>query len=489
MVIRLAALVLAAILVGSWESRAGADDPFREIESSEIHRTLDRSLLSQLDSSDPRIAARAALAIGRTKRGGVSELLAHANATDPALRAMCDYGIGLEGDGRPEIGAALATALADGNSAVRYAAADAIGRIQRDHPLAGAAEDALARSLLRVAASDADPNVRGHAALQLDVFADAPGARGVAAALERLESSDRDDGVRWHAAFVLYRSYAALADPAFLARMLHDPRELVRVETLRAYGKRADRRSVPLVSALLGDPSWRVQFEAREALRGIAKLGRSPHLTSVPPGIHLPPIRSPQIPYTVDVATLGIAPFEDPHAPDPSTFPLSDAPLPITAAAMNGPAPGPHPRVLIRTTRGDVVVRLYPEWAPSTVANFLQLAQSGYFDGNRWFRIVPDFVTQTGDPTGDPDSDAGYTIPAEENPVEQRSGIIAMGLDYEKGRAVRDSAGTQFYFTLSPQPYLDRDFSVFGEIESGADAVANLVEHDRMVLVRRIADD
>jgi cyclophilin family peptidyl-prolyl cis-trans isomerase len=151
---------------------------------------------------------------------------------------------------------------------------------------------------------------------------------------------------------------------------------------------------------------------------------------------------------------------------------------------MNGPAPGPHPQVLLRTTRGDVVVRLYPEWAPSTVANFVDLARIGYFDGNRWFRIVPDFVTQTGDPTGDPDSEAGYTIPAEENPVEQRSGIIAMGLDYENGRAVRDSAGTQFYFTLSPQPYLGRDFTVFGEIASGFNVIANLTESDRILLAR-----
>jgi peptidylprolyl isomerase/peptidyl-prolyl cis-trans isomerase B (cyclophilin B) len=155
---------------------------------------------------------------------------------------------------------------------------------------------------------------------------------------------------------------------------------------------------------------------------------------------------------------------------------------------MNGPAPGPHPRVLIRTTRGDVVVRLYPEWAPSTVASFLQLAALGYFDGNRWFRIVPDFVVQTGDPTGDPDAEAGFTIPAEENPVEQRSGIIAMGLDYKDDKPLRDSAGTQFYFTLSPQPYLGRDFSVFGEIESGFNVLPNLIERDRMTLVRRIAD-
>jgi len=63
-----------------------------------------------------------------------------------------------------------------------------------------------------------------------------------------------------------------------------------------------------------------------------------------------------------------------------------------------------------------------------------------------------------------------------------------MGLDYKDGRALRDSAGTQFYLTLSPQPYLGRDFSVFGEVESGFGTLANLVESDRMILVRRIDD-
>ena len=155
---------------------------------------------------------------------------------------------------------------------------------------------------------------------------------------------------------------------------------------------------------------------------------------------------------------------------------------------MNGPACGPHPRVLLRTTKGDVVVRLYPEWAPSTVANFLTLTRDGYFDGNRWFRIVPDFVVQTGDPTNTGDGDAGYMIPAEENPLEQRSGIIAMGLNYNAAGPERDSAGTQFYVTLSPQLHLDRAFSVFGEVQEGFDSLARMDERDRINFAVRLKD-
>lgn len=150
--------------------------------------------------------------------------------------------------------------------------------------------------------------------------------------------------------------------------------------------------------------------------------------------------------------------------------------------------PRPRTRAFIRTTKGELVLRLYPEWAPATVANFLTLAERRYFDGNRWFRIVPDFVVQTGDPGDNGEGDAGYTIPAEENPIEQRSGVIAMGLNYNGNGALRDSAGTQFYITLSPQLHLNRDFSVFGEVERGFDVLAHLIESDRVVAINRISD-
>ena len=157
---------------------------------------------------------------------------------------------------------------------------------------------------------------------------------------------------------------------------------------------------------------------------------------------------------------------------------------------MTSPAAGAHPRVRIVTTKGNVYVTLFPEWAPLTVANFLGLARAGYYDGNRWFRIVPDFVVQTGDPHDDGNGDAGYSLGAEENPLEQRSYVISMGLNYD-GKTqtpIRDSAGTQYYVTLSPQYHLDRDFTVFGEVIGGFDVLANLIESDRVERVEQIAD-
>jgi peptidyl-prolyl cis-trans isomerase B (cyclophilin B) len=164
---------------------------------------------------------------------------------------------------------------------------------------------------------------------------------------------------------------------------------------------------------------------------------------------------------------------------------------PTSVARFTGPAEGPHPRVRIVTTEGNLYVELYPEWAPLTVENFLNLANRGYYDNNPWFRIVPDFVVQTGDPTGNGNGDAGYAIRAEENPIEQDSYVISMGLNYTdppNAHAIRDSAGTQFYITLSPQLHLDRDFTVFGKVIAGYDVLGRLVEKDKIIRVERLPD-
>ena len=457
-------------------------DAFRRIEFAEYHRTVDAALVRDLDAG-PHIAARAALALGRTKaRAATPPLLAHLGASSPAVRALCAYGLGLIAD-PVALTAERRLARGDANSAVRYAAIDALGRIVRATPAAGGRD--VASDIETTLRTDVDPTVRGHAAAALEAFGPAPFASHVTRELEADLGRERDPAVRWHIMWALYRGFAKRTDPAVLRAALHDREELVRVEAVRAWGRRPDADIALLRTLARDDASWRVQFEAREALRLRRGQSRTEHLRADPPGVRLPAL---PVPLRLPPANLAPAEVESPpHAPDPANLPV-DPPFPLSAQQMNGPLPGPHPRVLIRTTQGDVVVRLYPEWAPATVANFLALARSGYFDGNRWFRIVPDFVVQTGDPHDNGDGDAGYTLPAEENPVEQRSFVISMGLNYKGMQAIRDSAGTQFYLTLSPQLHLDAAFSVFGEVERGQSVLAHLLERDRMLAVRRIAN-
>jgi peptidyl-prolyl cis-trans isomerase B (cyclophilin B) len=458
---------------------AAADDPGRFAARAELARAADPALAALLDG-EPSAAARAALALGRSKRPEARAMLrAHLSATNPSVRAMVAYALGLLAD--PDaLGQERELAKSDPSSGVRYAAVDAIDRIVAANPAEGTRP--VADVVLAAVAADRDPIVRGHAAISLQAFRERTDANSIAAAIATAYIHEKDATVRWHLMWTLFRGYGKVAPRDVLQRALKDRSDLVRVEALRAWGRRTDPDAATFVKPFLNDPSWRVQEEASEALKRIAKQPPTEHLIALQPNLHLPPA-DPQntetaLPRPNPVATGGAPTVEDLVAAQPLRA--------NSAALLNGPMPGPHPRVRIRTTKGDIVIRLYPEWAPFTVTNFLRLADRGYYDNNRWFRIVPDFVVQTGDPHDDGEGDAGYTIPAEENPVEQRTGIISMGLNYEKDHAIRDSAGTQFYLTVSPQLHLDRDFTVFGEVEKGFGTIARLIESDRMIRVEQL---
>jgi peptidyl-prolyl cis-trans isomerase B (cyclophilin B) len=288
--------------------------------------------------------------------------------------------------------------------------------------------------------------------------------------------------------WAIYRAYARSVSLTLLESALNDRDELVRIEAVRAIGRYKDPRLERVVRPLLNDPSWRVAEQAGETLRLLSGKPQTEHWTKIPAYVHLP---APSIDPLASLPALPVPPGNgSPSAPDPARAIYAPRLDPATAAAFTSAAPGRHPRMRIVTTKGNVYVVMFPEWAPLTVANFMNLAARGYYDHNRWFRIVPDFVVQTGDPNDNGEGDAGYSIPAEENPLEQRSFIISMGLNYDDktNTPIRDSAGTQYYITLSPQLHLDRDFTVYGEVTSGFDVLARLIESDRVVRVERVAD-
>jgi cyclophilin family peptidyl-prolyl cis-trans isomerase len=478
--------LLLSVFYGAANSAASpGEDAARVIATAELQRKADPALLALLDA-EPQIAARAALALGRTKQPEArAALRSKLSASDTTVRAFAAFAEGLLTDSAV-LPVEARLARNDASPAVRYAALDAIDRIVGADPAQGTA--ALAKLVFDVAGHDADATVRGHAALAGVAFRALPGATQRAGVLAAAYAAEADADVRWHEMWALYRGYAFVAPSATLRAGLHDPSDLVRVEAVRALGKRGGSEARALLEPMLGDPSWRVQEQAHEALLAVEKKPFTEHLAALPAGLHLPPADPPDDEPALPRPVTAEAVPAKPSAPGPSDL-LPAPPLSASiATTLNGPMPGLHPRVRLRTTKGDLVVRLFPEWAPYTVANFLRLAARGYYDGNRWFRIVPDFVVQSGDPNDNGEGDAGFTLPAEENPVEQRAGIISMGLNYEKNRPVRDSAGAQFYLTISPQPHLDRDFTVFGELESGTGTIARLIESDRIVRVDRLAD-
>ncbi|NLU04074.1 MAG: peptidylprolyl isomerase [Methanothermobacter sp.] len=133
---------------------------------------------------------------------------------------------------------------------------------------------------------------------------------------------------------------------------------------------------------------------------------------------------------------------------------------------------------VIETVKGDIELILFEEDAPNTVANFEKLSNSGFYDGLTFHRGIPDFVIQGGCPVGDGTGGPGYTIKCEINPNRHVKGALSMA------HAGRDTGGSQFFITLSPQPHLDGVHTVFGKVVRGMDVVESIEMGDRMLRVR-----
>ena len=481
-----AGVVTAGLVVLTPVRAAPGEQPgYRRLVELESTRSFSDELTAALASSDARLAGRAALALGRTEDPRAAGPLRNAtDAKDVSVRALAVYGYGLLAANTPIKTKLVTRFLKDSAGSVRIAAVDAAWRA-RAAKVPGSAD--LSTPLLALVAGDSDPVVRARAVTALSGWGEAGDRGTIAARLQRALAREKDTTVRWHVAWTLRRGFATACDSATIRAGLADHDELVRIQFADLLRIRKQRSAVALLTPLLRDPSWRVREQASESIKALRTGKRTEHLTAVPAGVVTP---SPA-PADTEVPLPRPTGLGKPGKPDPADARL-DLPLnPATSVLMTGPMPGPHPRVRIGTTKGTIVVRLYPEWAPLTVANFLNLVDRGYYDHLRWFRIVPDFVVQTGDPNDNGEGDAGYTIPAEENPLEQRAGVISMGLNYTSGpeaHAIRDSAGTQFYITISPQLHLNRDFTVFGEVESGFSTLGRLIESDRMTRVERLPD-
>lgn len=479
----LAIIALAAVLVGAVP--AATSPAMVRLESE---RSLgDGRLAALLASPDEATAARAALAIGRTKlEAGVPLLEGHLSDRRDAVRAMSIYGLGLIGVGSDAT--AISTAAQnDPSGAVQIAAIDAIGRYEESKHLDAGRETPVALALIAVMDSVGRlrPEVRGRAAIALGFFAGSAGET-IAPQLAATFAADRDPGVRERIMWTIFRYYAAQVPVATLRSALEDQDEIVRIEAVRACGKLKGATLIADLQPLLNDPSWRVQEQAAESIRLLQGGKLIDHWTAIPAFVHAP---APQRDQFVSLPALPRT-SPAPGAPRADDAPPSLPVLPQTARDMLGPAHGPHPRLRIVTTQGNIYVALYPEWAPLTVTNFLNMMNRGFLDDNPWFRIVPDFVVQTGEQDAKNAPGPGYTIPAEENPLEQNSYVISMGLNYDDktNTPLRDSAGSEYYITLSPQYHLDNAFTVFGAMTSGFDVLGRLTESDKVIRVERVAD-
>lgn len=133
----------------------------------------------------------------------------------------------------------------------------------------------------------------------------------------------------------------------------------------------------------------------------------------------------------------------------------------------------PYPTVTITMENGDEIhLELYPDVAPNTVANFVQLAQDGFYDGTIFHRVIAGFMIQGGDPTGTGMGGPGYSIKGEftsngfKNDLKHTRGVLSMARAMDP-----NSAGSQFFIMHMDAPHLDKQYAAFGKVTEGMDVV------------------
>ena len=131
----------------------------------------------------------------------------------------------------------------------------------------------------------------------------------------------------------------------------------------------------------------------------------------------------------------------------------------------------------LHTTAGEIDIRFLPDVAPNHVKNFIDLAEKGFYNGTKFHRVIPGFMIQGGDPntkSGDPNSwgtgGSGKNVGAEFNTISHKRGIVSMARAQDP-----NSASSQFFIVVADSPFLDRQYTVFGQVTKGMDVADKIV--------------
>jgi len=137
---------------------------------------------------------------------------------------------------------------------------------------------------------------------------------------------------------------------------------------------------------------------------------------------------------------------------------------------------------VIKTDKGDIRLQLFADQAPRAVNNFVFLAKDGFYDGLTFYRVLPGFVAQAGDPTCTDSAEVtcttsggpGYSLPRDSNDLKHEAGVVAMAAP----QGGEDTNGSQFYITYTAQSHLDGRDTVFGKVVEGMDVAESLTSRD-----------
>jgi cyclophilin family peptidyl-prolyl cis-trans isomerase/HEAT repeat protein len=495
-------------------------------------------LLGVAESPEEGVRWRAVFSLGRLRSVAAAPVLFKAlGDPSPGVRAMAARGLSAtladsSALGRTAVAARLRQLVSDSTPGVRINALRALATFRRDSALAPAAISALADGVLGVVVqAETTLGVLGgsvavealgrQAAIPtfalrrqaIIALAQADGAAGVAAAKAALAAGD---DWRWRS--VAAEAYAAAGDRSSLEGLLADPDARVVAQALqglrriaadsdaalraraRALLGHADpavrsvaadilarRPAVEDVDRLVaayrraeGDPFDDARLSAVGALAAIAasdSVGKrrvhEAFLAVTPPAEDYLVRRLvvDRFPEAAHVWATGGA-----IATGKNDAEYRDIVRRYLLPALQGE---PNPRVTIDTDRGVLTLELLPAQAPLTVAAFLALVDRRFFDGQRWHRVVPNFVAQAGDPRGDGWGGPGTVLRDEINPVRYGTGTVGMALSGP------DTGGSQFFITESPQPHLDGTYTVFARVSGDVRVLLQLAQGDGIRTIHR----
>ena len=445
-----------------------------------------RSPWSSVREQVARVASRgiAGDSLGTLAREALLRLVADTSARVRinAVRAISSYGAPAR--------AAVLAALRDHDMNVRVVAAQSLDAVLDAASAAWAdAFDAETTFVVRRAIADGSIkhglNLAARAGWASSdewqlraAAAELDGAGAADAAEQRLARWSRDPDGRVRAAAA--SACAALADSASvrdlvrsrLRSMLTDPDVGVRSASLGGLTRGASPDD--LAAALV---SYRISLvdgdnDARLAFWRLADTVLARHVETLPDSAQrrLTTILRPIDPLERNAAAR-ISRFSAWRDSEGTARPLAW----YEARARESAVRAPTLRVL--TERGTMELKLFATEAPLTVFNIVSLAEHGYFDGQRFHRVVPNFVVQGGDPRGDGNGGPGYAIRDELNRRRYGRGTLGMALSGP------NTGGSQFFVTHSPQPHLDGGYTVSGELVEGGDVLDRIIQGDRIVRV------
>lgn len=396
-----------------------------------------------------RVRVNAAVALGALKVARESRtLLPH--LSDPHAHVRWQVAISL-GALRDSLAVpALLKALGDSSTGVVQAAAISLLKIQGDRavPAVAPALDLLP-AFLRGGLAEALGEVEGPAAREL--------------MLARAAQSGDPSQSAGAATALAKRPEARDASIPVLRPLLQDRDFSVVCSAAEALGTLHDSTSVPALSALFARRTTPQDDDVRtSAATALASLGTSDALASLRGALHDPDRRVREI----AVHALGLPADSIGGGPSPS---LKTRATPATEARRL--------TAVVTTERGAITIALDPAAAPENVENFASLARAGYFDGIQFHRVVPNFVIQAGCPRGDGWGGPGYAIPCEYDERPYEVGTVGMAL------SGKDTGGSQWFITLSPQPRLEGRYSILGKVTLGLDLAERIMPGDRIVKI------